>query len=82
MPGKRKREKVVAEITVSHLLQIARESGRSLTQEQALNFLNQNGCAYAMWTAMMRAGEAYVQTTLRQQIPLRVSALEHRRLAV
>jgi len=64
MTEKKKRERVVAEITVGHLKQFARELGRSLTQEEALTFLNQEGRAYDMWKHMMLAGEEYIKSNL------------------
>jgi tRNA nucleotidyltransferase (CCA-adding enzyme) len=73
MPDKKKREKVVAEITLAHLTRVAVETGRPLTEEQAINFLNQEGRAYAMWTRMMQAGEEYIKTTLRQSSPALVT---------
>ena len=66
MTEKKKREKVVAEITVSHLTQLAQELGRHLSQEEAVAFLNQDGRAYAMWKHMMHAGEEYIKSTLGQ----------------
>ncbi len=66
MTQSRKRERVVAEITLSHLTQIARELGRSLTQEEAIAFLNQEGRAYDMWKHMMLAGEEYIKAHLKQ----------------
>ena len=64
MTQKKKRERVVAEITLSHLTQIARELGRTLNEEEALAFLNQGGRAYDMWKHMMLAGEEYVKMSL------------------
>jgi len=49
MTEKKFRQKVVAEITLAHLTQCAQELGRTLTTEEALDFLNQNGRAYEMW---------------------------------
>jgi hypothetical protein len=87
MTEKKKREKVVAEITVAHLTAFADEIGRSLNADEAVAFLNQNGRAYAMWQHMMRAGEEYVKSTLHQQGPTVVarqgsSELRRRPLAV
>jgi tRNA nucleotidyltransferase (CCA-adding enzyme) len=84
MPDRKKREKVVAEITLAHLTRIAVETGRPLTEEQAIDFLNQNGRAYAMWTRMMQAGEDYIKATLQQQrSPLVVTRpANSRRLAI
>jgi hypothetical protein len=67
MTEKKRREKVVAEITLAHLTQFAGELGRHLTQEEAVAFLNQNGRAYAMWKHMMHAGEEYIKSALDQQ---------------
>ena len=75
MTEKKKREKVVAEITVAHLAQFARELGRHLSQEEAVAFLNQDGRAYAMWKQMMHAGEEYIKSALERQprSPLSIS---------
>jgi hypothetical protein len=84
MTEKKKRQKVVAELTLAHLMQLAQEAGHSLSQEEAIALLNQDGRAYAMWKHMMRAGEEYFKSTLQRpsqsSIPIRAS--ERRRLAV
>jgi len=67
MTEKKRRDKVVAEITLAYLARIAEEMGRPLSEEQALEFLNQEGRAYAMWTRMMQAGEDYIKATLQKQ---------------
>jgi hypothetical protein len=67
MTEKKKREKVVAEITAAHLVQFAREMGAGITQEDAVAFLNRNGRAYDMWKHMMRAGEEYIKQTLQRE---------------
>lgn len=67
MTDKRKREKVVAEITTLHLVEFMREQGRSLDHRQAIAFLNENGRAYSMWKHMMYAGENYIKSVLDQQ---------------
>jgi len=64
MTQKKKRERVVAEITLAHLRQIARQLGRPLNDEEALAFLNQGGHAYDMWKHMMLAGEEYIKRNL------------------
>lgn len=85
MTGKKKRDKVVAEITLAHLIQLALENGHSLTQEEAIAFLNQDGRAYAMWKHMMQAGEEYIKSSLkrssRDPLPVRFAA-NGRRIAV
>ena len=66
MTQKKKREKVVAEITTAHLMQLMQEQGRSLDHQQALNFLNEEGRAYLMWKQMMYAGENFIKCAIAQ----------------
>ncbi|HXM22188.1 MAG TPA: hypothetical protein VN948_13095 [Terriglobales bacterium] len=40
---------MMAEITLSHLLRLANEHGCSVSREEALAFLNQQGRAFEMW---------------------------------
>lgn len=61
---RKKRDRVVAEITAAYLVEVVQEHGRHLDQEQALNFLNQDGRAYGMWKEMMYAGENYIKSEL------------------
>jgi len=61
------RDRVMAEITLSHLLRLATEQGCSVSREQALAFLNQEGHAYEMWKHMMQAGEDFIVCSLLQQ---------------
>ena len=65
MTQKKQREKVVAEITTFHLTQMMQGLSQSLSREEAIAFLNQDGRAYEMWRHMMHAGEAYVKSTLQ-----------------
>lgn len=58
------REKVTAEITLAHVLQFARELGKSMSSAEVGAFLNQNGHAQKMWMHMMQAGEDYVKASL------------------
>ena len=67
MQDKKKREKVVAEITIAHLLQFAAEAGCKLSQEEAIGFLNEQGRAYEMWKHMMLAGEEYIKNALQSR---------------
>ncbi len=66
MCQRKKREKVVAEITTAYLMHFVREQGRLLNQQQAVNFLNEEGRAYDMWKEMMYAGENYIKSELAQ----------------
>jgi len=67
MTTKKKRDKVVAEITLAHLAEFAQEMGRSLNQAEGIALLNEEGRAYEMWKRMMLAGEEYIKTALRDQ---------------
>lgn len=60
------RQKVVAEMTAAHLRQFAEEVGTSLSEPDALVFLNERGRAYEMWQHMMRAGEEYIKASLQK----------------
>ena len=85
MTEKKNREKVVAEITVSHLAEFASEIGRTLNHDEAVAFLNGEGRAYEMWKHMMLAGEEYVKSALREKSRLAAptrNAVEPRRLVV
>jgi hypothetical protein len=73
MTEKKRREKVIAEITLAHLLQFAQEMGLTMTREEAVAFLNQNGRAYAMWKRMMQAGEEYMKVALQTTARLHVT---------
>jgi hypothetical protein len=67
MTEKKRREKVVAEITLAHLTEFAEGLGLRMSREEAIAFLNQNGRAYDMWKHMMHAGEEYIKTTLAKR---------------
>jgi hypothetical protein len=79
MTEKKKRERVVAEITLTHLTQVAGAMGRTLNHEEALAFLNQDGRAYDMWKHMMLAGEEYIKTSLKNPRLARVARSPHAR---
>ena len=57
MTDRKLREKVVAEITLVHRVQIAAEAGGRVSREDAVAVLNQNGRAYDLWKNMMHAGK-------------------------
>jgi len=59
------REKVTAEITLSHVQAFAQEMGTDFTEEQVAAFLNENGLAQGLWVHMMRAGEQYIKASLK-----------------
>lgn len=59
------REKVTAEITVTHLEQFAHEIGTDLSAAELAQFLNQNGLAQNVWMHMMQAGERYIKSNLK-----------------
>jgi len=67
MTEKKKRRKVVAEISAAHLAQFAANIGSYLSREEAIAFLNNAGHAYEMWKCMMQAGEEYITSALQKQ---------------
>jgi hypothetical protein len=67
MTEKKNRDRVMAEITLSYLLRLADEQGCSVSQEQAVAFLNEEGHAYEMWKHMMQAGEDFIVCRLMRQ---------------
>lgn len=70
MTDRKLRDKVTAEITIAHLVQFANESGRPISHEDAMAFLNQQGRAYEMWKQMMHAAEEYIKTALHSRSPV------------
>ncbi len=82
MTEKKKREKVVAEITLAHLTEFADELGRAMNPQDAIAFLNPDGHAYNMWKRMMQAGEEYIKSALEhnaaRQAPTSREALRQR----
>jgi len=73
MADRKPRERVIAEITLPYVTQVAAGIGRDLSFEEAMAFLNQEGHAYAMWKQMMRAGEEYIKHTLRGGRTIQIS---------
>jgi tRNA nucleotidyltransferase (CCA-adding enzyme) len=66
MTDKKDRERVIAEITLSHLIRLGNEQGCPVSRQQALAFLNQEGRAFEMWKHMMQAAEDFVAGSLFQ----------------
>jgi len=66
MTDKKDRERVIAEITLSHLMRLGNEQGCPVSREQALAFLNQEGRAFEMWKHMMQAAEEFIAGSLFQ----------------
>ena len=64
MTEKKDRERVIAEITLSHLIRLGNEQNCPLSREQALAFLNQEGRAFEMWKHMMQAAEHFIAGSL------------------
>ncbi len=63
------REKVTAEITVSHVVQFASEMGANLNATEVAQLLNQNGLAQNVWIHMMQAGEEFLKANLQSHVP-------------
>jgi len=66
MIDRKDRERVTAEITLSHLMRLGREQGYMVSRQQALAFLNQDGRAFEMWKRMMQAAEDFIARGLFQ----------------
>src|SRR5271167_3162647 len=66
MIDKKDRERVIAEITLSHLIRLGNEQGCPVSRQQALAFLNQEGRAFEMWKHMMQAAEEFIAGSLFQ----------------
>lgn len=64
MIRKKDRERVVAEVTLSHLMRLGNQEGCPVNREQALAFLNQAGLAFEMWKHMMQAAENFIASSL------------------
>jgi hypothetical protein len=62
------REKVTAEITVTHVQEFAHELGAKLDAAEVAQFLNQNGLAQNVWIHMMEAGEQYIKSSLQSKV--------------
>jgi hypothetical protein len=67
MTERKDRDRVIAEITLSHLLRLANEHHCFVSRKQALKFLNQQGHAFEMWKQMMQAGEDFIARSLLGQ---------------
>ena len=70
----KKRERVVAELTYGHLMEIAKRAGQPMSKADAIRFLNQRGHANEIWRRMVAAGEDY----LKESLPIRPSSWQHR----
>jgi len=66
MTEKKDRERVIDEITLSHLIRLGTEQGCPVSRQQALAFLNQEGRAFEMWKHMMQAAEDFISGSLFQ----------------
>lgn len=71
------REKVTAEITLTHMQQVARELGSNMSPAEVAAFFNCNGRAQELWTRMMQAGEEHIKSVLEAE-RFSVGAIKHR----
>jgi hypothetical protein len=67
MADKKDRERVIAEVTLSHLIRLADEQGSPVSRQQALKFFNEQGQAFEMWKHMMQAAEEFIASSLLQR---------------
>ena len=58
---------MIAEIALFHLIGLGNEHGCSVSREQAMAFLNEEGYAQDMWTHMMHAGLDFIACSLFPQ---------------
>ena len=67
MKKNRDREKVIAEITLLHLIRLANEHGCTVSREQVTMFLNEEERAQQMWNRLMQAGLNFVAGSIFPQ---------------
>ena len=67
MTKKRNRDRVIAEVTLFHLMRLATEQGCSVSHERMMAFLNEEERAQEMWNHMMQAGLEFVACNLFPQ---------------
>ena len=67
MTKRKTRERVIAEITLFHLVRLAAEHGCNVSREQAMVFLNEEERAQEMWGQMMQAGLDFIAARLLSQ---------------
>ena len=67
MKKNRDRERVIAEITLFHLIRLANEHGCTVGRAQEAAFLNEEERAQQMWNHMMQAGLNFVACSLFPQ---------------
>jgi hypothetical protein len=79
MADKKDRERVIAEVTLSHLIRLADQQGSPVSRQQALKFFNEEGQAFEMWKHMMQAAEEFIASSLLQPS---ISPVRHHGLAV
>jgi hypothetical protein len=61
------RERLIAEITLFHLIRLGNEHGCSVSREQAMAFLDAEKRAQEMWNHMMQAGLDFIAYSLFPQ---------------
>jgi hypothetical protein len=71
------KKRVIAEITLSHLMRLGDEHGCPVNREQARAFLNQERHAYEMWMHMMEAAGDFIACSLLRQYVSLVNALAY-----
>ncbi len=67
MEKNRNRERVIAEITLFHLIRLGNEYGCSVSRDQAMAFLNEEEHAQEIWSHMMQAGLDFIACSLFPQ---------------
>jgi hypothetical protein len=60
-------ERVMAEITISDVLRVAREVGMPVSTREAQLFLRDGSRAHRMWKQMVEAGRQYIAESLEAE---------------
>jgi len=62
------RDKVTAEITLTHVQAFAQEVGTHLSASEVEQFLNNKGLAQNVWIHMMTAAEQFIKSSLQDRV--------------
>ena len=77
MDGIRSRNKVVAQVTLAHIRQLAFMFGYPISEDYVLAFLNVDH-VYGMWMRMVQAGEDFIKSNLPKVLSKRAARASNR----
>jgi hypothetical protein len=75
MSQRKGRDRVIAEITLSHLSRLVNKHGCSVSREQAFTFIIKDRRTFEMWKQMMQAGENFIVRSLLGRVLTRSAVL-------